>query len=144
MPHQFDPVYKPAHYNQYPIECIEICERLPYEAGCAIKYYWRLKHKDNESQDREKANWYILRELMSYPVYVPHELLTQKLRKLARVAEKIDDRSYSTIRDILLKLSGDKSAASRLASQLQADGFVDYPFADEFSEVEGGCNALSL
>ena len=65
---KFDPVSKPAHYNQGGVECIDALKAATInltgiDAVCtanAIKYLWRWKQK-NGVQDLEKAVWYIER-----------------------------------------------------------------------------------
>lgn len=54
-----DLVNHPAHYTHGKVECIEIIRLLPFPLGSAIKYLYRLGHKDNEAQERAKAAWYI-------------------------------------------------------------------------------------
>ena len=62
----FDPVDRPAHYNQGCVECIDALAAATtglegIEAVCtanAIKYLWRWKHK-NGVEDLQKAKWYI-------------------------------------------------------------------------------------
>lgn len=60
-----DPVNQPAHYNLHPsgIECIQITEHMNFNLGNAVKYIWRADLKDNATQDLQKAQWYIEREL---------------------------------------------------------------------------------
>lgn len=57
----------PAHYNQHPsgVECIEIVRHHSFNVGSAIKYLWRDGFKDTEveTQDLEKAIWYLRDEL---------------------------------------------------------------------------------
>lgn len=62
----FDPVEKPAHYNQHGVEAIQAIEAsmsseefLGYLKGNAIKYLWRYRYKDNPLQDLDKALWYL-------------------------------------------------------------------------------------
>ena len=56
----------PAHYNNGSIECIDaILSARGVEATkefciCnAMKYLWRLGHKDDAKQEAEKAKWYL-------------------------------------------------------------------------------------
>ncbi len=64
----FDPVSKPAHYNQGGVECIDALKAATInltgtDAVCtanAIKYLWCWKQK-NGVQDLEEALWYIER-----------------------------------------------------------------------------------
>lgn len=55
----FDPVSKPAHYNQWPIEVIEITGHLDFSLGNSCKYILRHSFKGNPRQDIEKALWYL-------------------------------------------------------------------------------------
>lgn len=61
---KFDPVNKPAHYNQGKYEVIDIIEdnlkdEFPaYLVGNILKYVMRYKHK-NGLQDLQKAQWYL-------------------------------------------------------------------------------------
>lgn len=65
-PPGFDPVNKPAHYNQGKVECIDALETATMglegiEAVCTanvIKYMWRWKLK-NGVEDLKKALWYL-------------------------------------------------------------------------------------
>lgn len=52
----------PDHYRQYPVEAIQVIERMtnPLLAN-AVKYVWRLGDKDDKEQDRQKALWYVNR-----------------------------------------------------------------------------------
>lgn len=61
---QFDIVNKASHYNQHPseIECIEIAERLSFNAGNAFKYAFRRGDKGNPVLDLNKAIYYLNRE----------------------------------------------------------------------------------
>lgn len=59
-------VNHPAHYNEHPMECIDVLRVLltPEEfrgfcLGNALKYRWRRKHKGAEGQDMKKAEWYM-------------------------------------------------------------------------------------
>jgi hypothetical protein len=55
----------PSHYNQYPVECIDIVELMNFNRGNAIKYIWRAgsKNKATEIEDLKKALWYVQREI---------------------------------------------------------------------------------
>lgn len=55
----FDPVNKPAHYNQWPVEVIEITRHLSFNMGNAVKYSLRHMSKGTPRQDIEKAMWYL-------------------------------------------------------------------------------------
>ena len=67
MNNKEDPVHSPAHYAQagFPLEAIELTERLNFNAGNALKYIWRAGKKNPAKtlEDLGKAKWYILREL---------------------------------------------------------------------------------
>lgn len=53
----------PEHYNQLPVECIDVVEHFNFNIGSAIKYLWRYKFKDQPVEDLQKALWYINREI---------------------------------------------------------------------------------
>lgn len=70
-------VNHPSHYNQYPIETIEMMERIfgrektrDWCIMTAFKYRMRLGHKDNYEQDFAKEQWYLNKaaELSSMPL----------------------------------------------------------------------------
>ena len=59
-------VNHPAHYNDYPIETIDMMERIwgksAVKLWCemtAFKYRMRLGHKDDINQDLKKESWYL-------------------------------------------------------------------------------------
>lgn len=61
-----DPVNHPSHYTNGDIECIDAIkasmtheEFIGYLKGCAFKYLWRYRLKEDPKQDLEKAQWYI-------------------------------------------------------------------------------------
>jgi hypothetical protein len=56
-----DPVNHPAHYTSHPsgIEAIEICARLDFVTGNAVKYLFRAGLKDPVLQDLRKSAWYL-------------------------------------------------------------------------------------
>lgn len=63
-----DLVNHPPHYTQGGIECIDALKAAlgdegfrAYCRGAAIKYLWRGPHKGSETQDYEKARWYLNR-----------------------------------------------------------------------------------
>ena len=62
-----DPVNHPKHYTSDPsgIECITITRHRNFNIGNAMKYLWRagLKDSDADTQDMEKAIWYIQDEI---------------------------------------------------------------------------------
>lgn len=51
-------VNHPSHYNDHPIECIDVVEHFPFLEGNIIKYVWRHRGK-NGLQDLLKAKWYL-------------------------------------------------------------------------------------
>lgn len=55
-----DPI-NPAYYDGN--ACAEIIEYMPFNAGVAGKYVWRLGEKDPEDQECGKAAWYLDREI---------------------------------------------------------------------------------
>ena len=64
----FDPVERPAHYNQDGIECIDYIRQvlgldgfISYCHGNMIKYSHRYRYKGNGVEDMKKAEWYIKR-----------------------------------------------------------------------------------
>lgn len=56
-----DMVDHPRHYNRYTVEVIDIIEDLPFPLGSAIKYIMRAPWKLDETEDLEKAAWYLCR-----------------------------------------------------------------------------------
>lgn len=61
-----NPVNHPVHYNQGSIECIDAIQAARGDEATkefcicnAIKYLWRLGHKDEPVQEAKKAIWYI-------------------------------------------------------------------------------------
>lgn len=63
MPLESDPVNNPEHYRQYPIEVIEITERLNFLLGNVVKYVLRADYKGKPLEDLKKAEWYLRREI---------------------------------------------------------------------------------
>lgn len=61
MPSDFDPINKPAHYNQTGIEPIDVIEawKLPFHLGNTVKYICRHDHKGSALEDLKKARWYL-------------------------------------------------------------------------------------
>lgn len=59
----FDPVERPAHYNQHPsgVEVCEVTDGLDFNLGNAFKYLARAAHKGATKQDIGKALWYVRR-----------------------------------------------------------------------------------
>ena len=56
-------VNHPAHYNQFPVECIDIAELLNFNQGNAFKYVWRAHGKGKATEDMQKAVFYLEREI---------------------------------------------------------------------------------
>jgi len=52
-------VNHPDHYNQLPIECIDVIQCFDFITGSIIKYLWRYKHKGQSLKDLKKAKWYL-------------------------------------------------------------------------------------
>lgn len=65
----FDPVERPAHYNQGKFEVIDVIEDWGldknYFLGNVIKYVARSSHKGNEAEDLKKARFYLNRYIDS-------------------------------------------------------------------------------
>jgi len=59
-----DNVNHPAHYNQLPVECIDVIEglELNFALGSALKYIWRHGQKGGIVA-LKKAAWYRQREI---------------------------------------------------------------------------------
>ena len=71
--HVFDPVERPAHYNQDGIECIDYIRQvlgidgfIAYCHGNMIKYQHRYRYKGNGVEDMKKAEWYVKRMNEAY------------------------------------------------------------------------------
>jgi hypothetical protein len=45
------------------IEAIEIVRHMGFSEGNAVKYLWRLEHKDGPKKNLQKAVWYITDEI---------------------------------------------------------------------------------
>lgn len=58
-----DEVNHPKHYTGHKadVECIMFTELLPSLAANAFKYVWRCDDKGNQTEDLEKALWYLNR-----------------------------------------------------------------------------------
>ena len=56
-----DNISHPKHYNQLPIECIDVVKHFDFIIGNVIKYCWRagLKNSNTELEDLKKAKFYI-------------------------------------------------------------------------------------
>ena len=62
----YDPVERPAHYNQEGIECIDYIRQvlgpegfIAYCHGNMIKYQHRYRYKQKPAEDMLKAAWYL-------------------------------------------------------------------------------------
>tara|TARA_R110002126_G_scaffold1016_1_gene6266 strand:- start:218 stop:487 length:270 start_codon:yes stop_codon:yes gene_type:complete len=62
----YDPVERPAHYNQGNIECIDYIRQvlgldgfIAYCKGNVTKYNHRASYKGNPLEDTKKARWYL-------------------------------------------------------------------------------------
>lgn len=60
-----DPVNHPKHYNSHEsgVEAIEICERMSFCVGNAVKYVFRAGEKGDRLEDLKKARWYLQRDI---------------------------------------------------------------------------------
>lgn len=56
-------VEHPAHYNQYPVEVIDLAEEMSFNGGNAVKYITRAPFKGKELEDLDKALYYIKKEI---------------------------------------------------------------------------------
>ena len=56
----------PTHYKSHPsgLECIEVTEHFNFNRGNAMKYIWRAGMKGDETEDLNKAIWYLEREIL--------------------------------------------------------------------------------
>lgn len=54
-----DAVNNPKHYQQLPIEAIEITSLFNFCLGNTLKYIFRADHKGNKLEDLRKARWYL-------------------------------------------------------------------------------------
>lgn len=66
MERRIEEAIRPSHYNQGSIECIDAMVsafgRKEVATFCkinAMKYIWRLGHKDDEAQEIGKIKWYL-------------------------------------------------------------------------------------
>ena len=60
-------VNHPPHYTQLDVECIDVIAGLAlgYHEGCAMKYLWRVRHKDDLLTNLKKARWYLDRKIQT-------------------------------------------------------------------------------
>lgn len=58
-------VNHPQHYNSSAsgVECIEVIRQMNLSVGNAVKYLWRLGHKDDSLLELKKAQWYLRDQL---------------------------------------------------------------------------------
>ncbi len=58
-------VVHPAHYNWFPIECLDVVEHFSFNLGCVIKYVWRVPTKEKKEAiiDLRKAIFYLERQI---------------------------------------------------------------------------------
>lgn len=63
-----DLINNPKHYSQAGdwIEPIDVIHNGPFDLCNVIKYLARAGHKDNELQDIQKAEYYVLKAVESY------------------------------------------------------------------------------
>ena len=56
-----DKVHSPAHYNQFPVEVIQLTRHLNFNRGNVVKYLCRAGSKapESEVEDLQKARWYL-------------------------------------------------------------------------------------
>ena len=66
MERRIEEAIRPSHYNQGSIECIDAMvsafgkeEVATFCKINAMKYIWRLGHKDDEAQEIGKIKWYL-------------------------------------------------------------------------------------
>ncbi len=62
-PATFDPIQHPSHYNQYPIQPIQLSRHLSHNRGAAVNYITRAAFKGSEVDDLRKAIWHLEDEL---------------------------------------------------------------------------------
>lgn len=66
---QYDPVERPSHYTQGPMEVIDIIEQYgfcnDFRLGNCVKYLFRHNLKGAALQDLKKARWYLDRYINS-------------------------------------------------------------------------------
>lgn len=101
-------VNHPKHYNTHPsgIEAIELCQRLPFNVGTAIKYLFRWRDKENPEQDLRKAIWYFRQQdqldaswtLEDYPRAMIDQLVKHDVGLLTKVLKELrtDRRNKSS------------------------------------------------
>lgn len=99
-----DNVNHPQHYNQYPVEVIDIVENMPFCMGNVIKYALRAPYKNNIVEDCRKAQWYLdrqyklVKENTEQILYYDYEALNQLKEFLIQEKNKnIEDKRTNKI-----------------------------------------------
>lgn len=95
-----DIINRPAHYTSHHsgVESIEICEKLDFCLGNAVKYLWRSGKKGNPTEDLQKAAWYLRRVVDGAHVQRPQFKGSREV--LYRVVT--NEPEGSVLRDVLL------------------------------------------
>lgn len=86
---EFDPINKPAHYNQGGMEPMDYIEanNLGYCEGNVVKYVTRAKYKGSYLQDLKKARWYLDRLITKCEKDEKRDLNTDRVQ-LVKFAER--------------------------------------------------------
>jgi hypothetical protein len=107
-----DAVSHPKHYANgmtTEVECIMFTRWMSFDIGNAFKYVWRAGHKDDFTQELDKALWY-LEDAMEYEIKEKHLEFISFLPK-----SSLEDWKYRTLCAILC---GDyESAATMIRNQ---------------------------
>ena len=107
-----DAVSHPKHYANgmtTEVECIMLTRWMSFDIGNAFKYVWRAGHKDDFTQELDKALWY-LEDAMEYEIKEKHIEFISFLPK-----SSLEDWKYHTLCAILC---GDiESAANTIRNQ---------------------------
>ena len=107
-----DAVSHPKHYAngmKTEVECIMFTRWMSFDIGNAFKYVWRAGHKDDFTQELDKALWY-LEDAMEHDIKEQHFELINFLPK-----SSLEDWKYHTLCAIL---KGDiESAANTIRNQ---------------------------
>lgn len=134
-----DNVNHPAHYEHYSIEPIEVCRRLNFDLGNAVKYILRAPYKNSALDDYKKAAWY-LRDAWLHETKRPGKLEQEILQQLGR--ELRLDHAQSAIDEIT---SGNYKNAAETCEWIAAniegfetDNFVCAPVVEEAMAQFGG------
>lgn len=97
-------VNHPAHYVEQSamVEPIELCERLGFNLGNAVKYIVRAGHKGDTVEDLEKARWYLIRAEDPSHAFLPQgaedDAVTGYLLKL--FSERVDMPALGDLLDM--------------------------------------------